>query len=43
MNGILGMAELALRPRRSVRCLQDLMTSAELLLSVLNDILDFSK
>jgi signal transduction histidine kinase/ligand-binding sensor domain-containing protein len=46
MNGILGMAELALSAtveEEREECLQDLMTSAELLLSVLNDILDFSK
>jgi len=46
MNGILGMAELALSATAEderEECLQDLMTSAELLLSVLNDILDFSK
>ena len=46
MNGILGMAELALTatntPERQ-EYLRDLMTSSELLLSVLNDILDFSK
>ncbi len=46
MNGILGMAELALSATEESEreeCLRDLMTSAELLLSVLNDILDFSK
>jgi signal transduction histidine kinase/ligand-binding sensor domain-containing protein len=46
MNGILGMAELALSATEEAEreeCLQDLMTSAELLLTVLNDILDFSK
>ncbi|HXI44561.1 MAG TPA: two-component regulator propeller domain-containing protein [Bryobacteraceae bacterium] len=46
MNGILGMAELALGATEEAEreeCLRDLMTSAELLLSVLNDILDFSK
>ncbi len=46
MNGILGMAELALSATEEAEreeCLRDLMTSAELLLTVLNDILDFSK
>jgi signal transduction histidine kinase/streptogramin lyase len=46
MNGILGMAELALGAESTAEreeYLHDLLTSAELLLTVLNDILDFSK